>query len=646
MDGRLDLRDALAWIASDDAVGFSADPPEVRGWIVPDPDAPDQPPEIGLDIEGHGTRVLLAGPARDGLGRFALAWPLPAALCDGTARAARAFHMATGRELAGPLHLLAACAEAAPETALDPLRDWCAGLAGVVQAGPTTALAAGLHVTAGTPATSLRYELVAQPPAAAGEAPRHGVRVMANAASARVILYFRVPDVTPEAGTTLQATAWLPEATEANMQARIEYTLNARIDGAFRPLRRLHRGRLFRRPQRHDIPLTISAEEQPVLAAGGTWLGLEAQSAKGLAALTPHSLAPHSLAPHSLAPMQTSGRFFEDPRLEGAFAQSFEFVRAHGEAAACAHPLLPAFAAPPPATLPARAAGAAHPFTQVILPVYNGSEEVKACLRSLRNSAGGPMQVVIVDDGSREFTGAMLEAEAALDPRFVLHRRDLNRGYTKSINEAVRMTSADWVVVLNSDTLLPPDWLVRLHAAARARPGTGMAGPLSNAATWQSIPDVKRPDGSWSTNDGIAPECLLDVQALVDLLSERAYPEFPVLNGFCTLIARAVFDRVGLYDEEAFPMGYGEETDLCLRARRAGFRLTVADDAFVHHHKSVSFGSAARSRLTRAGGLEMTNKHLGIIVPALERAMQDCAPLRRLRARFAEHAPDLGWELG
>lgn len=639
MDGRLAGHDAspeFSQAEALDALALSADPPELRGWIAPDPEAPDERPEIGLDVEGYGSCVLLAGPARDVLGRFALAWPLPPALCDGVDRPARAFHMATGRPVAGTLRILGTRAEAAPEAALDPLRDWRAGLAGVLQVGPTTELAAGLHVTAGAPATSLRFELVAQPPSVAGEAPRHGVRVMANAASARVILYFRVPDVTPEAGTTLQASAWLPEATEAHMQARIEYTLNIRVDGAFRPLRRLHRGRLFRRPQGHLIPLTISAEEQPLLAAGGTWLGLEAHSAKGLAAL----------APVPLAPLPPTGRFFEDPRLEGAFAQSAEFVRAHGEAAAAAHPLLPAFVLPPPATLPARAAGAAHPFTQVILPVYNGSEEVKACLRSLRNSVGGPMQVLIVDDGSREFTSAMLEAEAAQDPRFVLHRRDLNRGYTKSINEAVRMTGADWVVVLNSDTLLPPDWLVRLHAAARARPGTGMVGPLSNAATWQSIPDVKRPDGSWSTNDGIAPEQLLDVQALVDLLSERAYPEFPVLNGFCTLIARTVFDRIGLYDEEAFPMGYGEETDLCLRARRAGFRLTVADDAFVHHHKSVSFGSAARSRLTRAGGLEMTNKHLGIIVPALERAMQDCAPLQRLRARFSEHASQLARGLG
>jgi len=332
---------------------------------------------------------------------------------------------------------------------------------------------------------------------------------------------------------------------------------------------------------------------------------------------------------------------FEDARLAQAFSAAVEFLRVHGEATAEAHSLLPdLWVAPPASEARGRvsAAGGAHPFTQIILSIYNGSEEVRQCLHALRASATGPMQVVMIDDGSRAHTAEMLRAEAAADPRFVLHRRDINRGYTKSINEGVLLTGAEWLVVLNSDTLVPMGWLDRLHAAARARPGTGMVGPLSNAATWQSLPAAKRPDGSWSTNDVIEPGHLARMQAILDQVSERAYPEFPILNGFCTMISRQVFDQIGLYDEDAFPMGYGEETDLCLRARRAGFRLTLADDCFVYHHKSLSFGSANRARLSRAGGLEMTNKHCGVIVPALERMMQDCAPLGRLRARLSDLA--------
>ena len=645
MDGSAETREAspeaspeamlLAALQPGGEIGAMAGAAGLIGWAAPDPLTPDDPPEIGLDIEGAATRIVTAGPERDPRGRFRLDWPLPPILRDGVARRVRAFHMLSGRELEGSPLTLAAPPEAAPESGDDPdaarglgLR-WPEGLAGTRAAGSLIPIAEGMLAEA--PAGQLRFELLAE----AAEAPgalRRGVRLLADAVAPALRLHLHLGPAPAGQPLTWEVTAWLPEATEAHVKARFDITLERREGATFHTLRRLRRGTLFRRPSDHLVSLTLTEEEAALLAEGGVWLGLAALSAKGLSAWLP-SPGP---APLPEQPV------FEDARLDGAFAHAMGFVRVHGEPGRAAHPLLPGlWQAPPPAPLAARPAGHAHPFTQVILPVYNGHDEVRACLHALRAAATGPMQVVMVDDASRDFTAEMLRAEAAADPRFILHRRDVNRGYTKSINEGVMLTGADWVVVLNSDTLVSKGWLDRLHAAALARPGTGMVGPLSNAATWQSVPAAKRPDGSWSTNDIIAPRHLARMQALLDELSERAYPEFPVLNGFCTLIARAVFDRVGLYDEDAFPMGYGEETDLCLRARQAGFRLTLADDCFVYHHKSVSFGEAARARLSRAGGLEMTNKHSGVIIPALERIMQDCAPLGRLRARLSNLAAEL-----
>jgi GT2 family glycosyltransferase len=600
----------------------------LAGWAMPDPLLPEDPPEIGIDVEGFPTAIVTAGPERDAQGRFRLAWPLPPPLRDGVARRVRAFHLLSGRELDGsPLTL---AASPLPAAAQATGQSWPEGLAGQRATGVILALADGVLAEADAPARSLRFELLAE--AAATEAPRHGVRLVADTASPAIRLHLRLGDAVAQQPMAWVVTAWLPEATEAHVKARFELTLEQREGPVFRPLRRLRQGTLFRRPSDHALEFTLTPEEAALLAAEGVWLGLTAQAAKGLSAFLPSPGPP---------PLPALPRF-EDARLDGVFAHAVGFLRVHGEAGRASHPLLPGlWQAPPPLRVAAQAAGQAHPFTQVILPIYNGHDEVRACLHALRAAATGPMQVVMVDDGSRDFTAEMLRAEAAADPRFILHRRDINRGYTKSINEGVLLTGADWVVVLNSDTLVSRGWLDRLHAAARARPGTGMVGPLSNAATWQSIPAAKRPDGSWSTNDIIAPRHLARVQAILDEVSERAYPEFPVLNGFCTMIARAVFDRIGLYDEDAFPMGYGEETDLCLRARQAGFRLTLADDCFVYHHKSVSFGQAARARLSRVGGLEMTNKHAGVIVPALERIMQDCAPLGRLRARLTNLAAEL-----
>lgn len=630
--GRVDVRPArslAAMPAPDGTAGAAAGallpgggdgpPGLLRGWLAPDPLAPEESPEVGLEIPGFGIAVVAAeetpSPA-DGAppGARGFRWQAPPPP-DGRARALHAWHLATGRELSGSPMLLPAgtAASAAPAP---PLSRWPQGLAGRIGAASARPLAEGLRVAGFEGAARLRYALLlAEAP---DGPPQRGVRLLAEGGTGRIDVHFRLPAPPPPGGAVPVAVrAWLPVATEPLAQAQAELWLSVREGDGMRPLRRLRRHRVLRTPAALTAELATTKEE----AAAELWLTLSVADAHGISALPPVLGAP----PPPPAPT-------EDARLVAGFAHLAGLIRQHGGPEAPALGLLPTSCrATPPA--PAVATGR-HPFTQVIVPVHNGDVVVRDCLRALRAAATGPCQVIVVDDGSRDHTAELLRRETEGDPLFRLIRREQNRGYTKSVNEGVMLADAPWLVVLNSDTLVPPGWLDRLHAAARARPGTGMVGPLSNAASWQSIPETRRPDGSWSTNDAIGPEDLPRIQALLDRVSERAYPEFPVLNGFATLISREVFAAVGLYDEDAFPMGYGEETDLCLRARRAGFRLAVADDCFVYHRKSVSFG-AGRARLSRAGNLELANKHPGINTAALERAMQSSPPLARLRLRVA-----------
>src|SRR3546814_18379056 len=73
-------------------------------------------------------------------------------------------------------------------------------------------------------------------------------------------------------------------------------------------------------------------------------------------------------------------------------------------------------------------------------------------------------------------------------------------------------------------------------------------------------------------------------------------------------IRRAMLEDVGLFDEQAFPVGYGEENDLCMRAIDAGWHHLVDPGVFVQHARSASFGSR-REELAKVGAQPLESRH-------------------------------------
>ena len=155
---------------------------------------------------------------------------------------------------------------------------------------------------------------------------------------------------------------------------------------------------------------------------------------------------------------------------------------------------------------------------------------------------------------------------------------------------------------------MTPGWLDRLVACAESDAGIGIVGPLSNAATWQSIPEIQS-GNDWAINrlpEGVSVE---QMGKLVARYSARAYPAMPFLNGFCLLIRRGVIGQVGYFDEDNFGAGYGEENDYCLRARQAGWSLVLADDVYVYHAGSKSYTDERRKLLVARSDAALARKH-------------------------------------
>ncbi|WP_422035607.1 glycosyltransferase family 2 protein [Reyranella sp.] len=280
----------------------------------------------------------------------------------------------------------------------------------------------------------------------------------------------------------------------------------------------------------------------------------------------------------------------------------------------------------------------------IIICVHDAVEETLGCLESIYSHTTVPHTVTIVDDKSSDVTREQLRRYVRGKPWIRLLENDVNVGYTRSANIGISTSGAEWVVLLNSDTLVTQGWLEGMFEVVKARPNAAMVGPVSNAASWQSVPDLHDIKGGWSSNplpEGVTPD---DVGRLVRELSPQEFPEATLLNGFCTLMRRSVIEEVGYLDEVSFPMGYGEENDLCLRVRKAGYSLALADHVYVYHVKSASFGNARRAELSKRGTTQLLTKHPDVDIKAVQRDMAELTSLIELRKRLRKRLnPETDW---
>ena len=261
----------------------------------------------------------------------------------------------------------------------------------------------------------------------------------------------------------------------------------------------------------------------------------------------------------------------------------------------------------------------------VVVPVYRGLRDTQRCIESVLAAAcRTPFELVVVDDCSPEpALSAWLDAEADAG-RIVLLRNESNRGFVGAVNRGMSLHPDRDVVLLNSDTEVANDWLDRLVACAASAPDIATVTPFSNNATIGSYPFE-----GW---DGGIPG-QLGLAALDDIFARTnagQTAELPTGVGFCLLIRRACLDRVGLFDEERFGRGYGEECDFCMRASKQGWRNVLAADVFVYHAGAVSFGTERLERVVQAEAV-MRELHPEYAIRVVEFIAKD--PLRGLRDR-------------
>lgn len=244
----------------------------------------------------------------------------------------------------------------------------------------------------------------------------------------------------------------------------------------------------------------------------------------------------------------------------------------------------------------------------IIICIHNALDDVKNCLESISQYTTEPYSLILIDDGSDEPTKDFLTSIAYSKPKCKLIRNESAKGYTYAANMGMKASQSPFFVLLNSDTIVSPEWIDRMYRIFLNDEKIGIVGPLSNTASWQSVPELSE-NGDWATNPLPEGFTVTKMAKSIAKYSGCIFPEVPLLNGFCLMIRKRVVDQIGFFDEENFGKGYGEEDDFNLRAEKAGWKKVIADDVFIFHAQSKSYSHQQRYELSRLSGEKLRKKH-------------------------------------
>jgi N-acetylglucosaminyl-diphospho-decaprenol L-rhamnosyltransferase len=271
------------------------------------------------------------------------------------------------------------------------------------------------------------------------------------------------------------------------------------------------------------------------------------------------------------------------------------------------------------------------PTVSAVVVSFNTGKELLRCLASLAAHVRLPLEVVVVDNASADNSPDLVRAAY---PRARVIESRSNRGFSAANNEGLRASSAPQVLVLNPDAEVTPGAVETLSGILDARPPVGVVGPLTRSADGSVQvsfgPDLT-PLSEWRQGRLVRGVRDRRPEALREAAARAATEHDPDwVSGSCFLARRRALESVGGFDEGFFL--FEEDADLCLRLRRAGWRVLFTPEAEVRHALGRSMDqSPERARLEYdRSHLRYYRKHNGRLLTALLRTRLALAGRRGL----------------
>ncbi len=247
------------------------------------------------------------------------------------------------------------------------------------------------------------------------------------------------------------------------------------------------------------------------------------------------------------------------------------------------------------------------PKVSIIILNWNGLKDTIECLESLKKITYPTYQVIVVDNGSKGNDAQVLQEK--FGDYIHLIQNDKNYGFAEGANIGMRYAlnklNPDYLLLLNNDTVVDSEFLTEMVTVAGTDAAIGIAGaklyyydnPNQLQSLWGKVDFWK---GQVIGTPKIVTEKIKSIE-----FDEGQYDqirEVECIRGSCFLIKKRALEDIGLLDKSYFC--FWEETDYCMRAKKAGFRIVYAPRAKVWHKlgqsvKKVSGGNLNRYYSTR-----------------------------------------------
>ncbi len=293
----------------------------------------------------------------------------------------------------------------------------------------------------------------------------------------------------------------------------------------------------------------------------------------------------------------------------------------------------------PSAAGPATETPTTSPAASIVIVTYQSASYIGACLSSIDQHAGVPVETIVVDNGSTDGT---LRIATENSPSLPVIGLPTNRGFAAAANAGAARGSAAYILFLNPDAQLQEGALPALVGHLRGHSQTAAAGPRL------VFPDGRPQDSAFTYPSLMMtwfeffprPARLMHTRLNGRLHSSDGQPvavDHPL--GACMLVRRAAWEDVGPFDERFFL--YCEEVDWCMRAKRRGWTIAHVPAAVVTHAGGQSAAAAPGPSLIHLyeSRTLLHRKHRGLLFRAVATAITRAGLARERRRLLRSDLP-------